>query len=182
MEKLRSNTFRLIAVLGIAMLALVACVPEEEEIGTTTISETVVEPVEDIEIVPITDIVVIATAVDVADMVGKEVDLDGLVVQNVMGDVAFTVGPDPQSQVLVILDQVPTPDTPMEGEVDVDTTDLIDLTGVIREMPSLEEAKSKWSLEGAEEADFGKMKLYIHADNVTVREPEDESTDSGMDV
>ncbi|MDX1582794.1 MAG: hypothetical protein R3338_04265, partial [Thermoanaerobaculia bacterium] len=106
-------------------------------------------------------------------MIGQEVDLDDLVVQNVMGDVAFTVGPTPDSQILVILDQSPSRDTPgIEGQVDVDTTDLINLTGVIREMPSMEEARDQWNLEGAEEADFRLMKVYIHADTVEVLEPE----------
>jgi len=65
-------------------------------------------------------------------LVGREVQLDDVTVQRVVGDRGFFVGPDATHSVFVVLDQVPTPGTPTEGRYDVTPGQVIDVNGVMR--------------------------------------------------
>lgn len=66
------------------------------------------------------------------DMIGREVELSGVAVNEVVGDMGFTVG-EGDNETLVMWDEPRTPDTPMEGNVDVNPGSQVTVTGTVRE-------------------------------------------------
>lgn len=90
---------------------------------------------------PITDIAAITGNTD-GSLVGRDVRLSNVPVGDVVGDASFWVnGPDGK-KVYVVLNEVATPNTPIEGRVDVDKGDSVDVVGTMR-------AASEGAPEGA---------------------------------
>lgn len=69
-----------------------------------------------------------------AALVGRQVRLEDVMVQEVVGDRGFYIGPTADQSVFVVLNQVPTPGTPTEGRYDVTPGQMIDVRGVMREV------------------------------------------------
>ncbi|MET1755825.1 hypothetical protein ABVV53_10195 [Novosphingobium sp. RD2P27] len=67
-----------------------------------------------------------------ADFVGREVQLNGVQVQEVVGDVGFWIGPSAEQRIYAVLTEERTPETAMEGEADVNAGAMADITGTIR--------------------------------------------------
>ncbi len=65
-----------------------------------------------------------------AALVGREVRLDNVPVNQVVGDEGFTIG-EGANQTLVMFDEYPTPDTPIEGQVDVDPGSRVSIEGTV---------------------------------------------------
>jgi hypothetical protein len=63
---------------------------------------------------------------------GREVALQDVQVQRVVGDRGFLVGSNDGEAMFVVLDQSPTPGTPTEGRYDVTAGQTIDVNGVMR--------------------------------------------------
>lgn len=80
---------------------------------------------------PITSVAGIMLA-DHAGLIGKEVALQDVRVQEVVSDRGFFEGPTREESVFVVLDQVPTPTTPTEGRYDVTAGQTIDVNGYVR--------------------------------------------------
>ncbi|HUG45278.1 MAG TPA: hypothetical protein VMK31_02045 [Sphingomicrobium sp.] len=80
---------------------------------------------------PVTDISMLIPAI-APEMVGREVRLDGVQVQEVVGDIGFWIGPNSDQRVFAVLSQEPTPATPTEGMVDVNAGAMADIAGTIR--------------------------------------------------
>ena len=80
---------------------------------------------------PVTDISMLIPAI-APEMVGREVRLAGVQVQEVVGDIGFWIGPSSDQRVFAVLSQEATPSTPMEGEADVNAGATADITGTIR--------------------------------------------------
>lgn len=69
---------------------------------------------------------------DASSLVGREVNLSNVPVGQVVGDASFwVIGPDGK-QVYVVLNEVRTPDTPIEGRVDINGGDRVNLSGTLR--------------------------------------------------
>lgn len=66
-----------------------------------------------------------------AGLVGRQVRLDGVAVNEVVGDMAFTVG-EGGNETLVTFNQVPTPDTPTEGKIDVNPGSRVSIEGAVQ--------------------------------------------------
>lgn len=109
----------------------------EEQISSETESPQVLT----IDITP-DPIVVKATAMtaladlvgseQISDLVGRAVDLQAVPVESVVGDTAFWIGDTADRRVYVLFDQVPTPDSPTEGRVDIKPSDRVNISGEIR--------------------------------------------------
>ncbi|WP_141734065.1 hypothetical protein [Oligoflexus tunisiensis] len=76
---------------------------------------------------------------DKASLAGKKVELQQVEVQSVIGDQSFWIGPSPSQQVFVTFAEIPTPGKPMEGQVAIKAGQKVNLSGVIRSMPTLSE-------------------------------------------
>lgn len=80
---------------------------------------------------PITDLAMLTGSIDPA-WEGRQVQLTRVPVQSVVGDASFWVGTSETSRVYAVLTEERTPNTPIEGEVDIDTGDVVNLAGTIR--------------------------------------------------
>ena len=63
-------------------------------------------------------------------LVGRQVRLDSVAVNEVVGDEGFTVG-EGANETLVMFDEYPTPDTPTEGQVDVNPGSNVAIEGTV---------------------------------------------------
>lgn len=163
--KSKSRNIHLVAVALIALPFLAACEPEEEvvveDVGAVEEAPEVTTPA---LVMPMTDVVVIAQEPDATSLVGQRVELEDVEVVKVTGDQAFTIAAGDTGSILVILDQVATPQTETEGRYDVNPGDTVTIMGEVRELASMEQAMNQWNLSGLEESDLATSRVYIHAD------------------
>jgi hypothetical protein len=75
----------------------------------------------------------------ISDLVGRAVDLQAVPVQSVPGDMAFWIGDSADRRVYVLFDEVPTPDTAMEGKIDIDPGDHVHISGEVRRVDATPE-------------------------------------------
>ncbi len=99
----------------------------------TVAVDTVINPVADPNQVggPITDIATLLPAIPAA-MVGREVQLTGVRVLDVISDAGFWIGDGPERRLYAVLSEQRTPRTPTEGEADVNSGATANVTGTIR--------------------------------------------------
>ncbi|MCA0978631.1 hypothetical protein LCM19_09665 [Qipengyuania flava] len=76
----------------------------------------------------------LAGLASLGDMIGQDVRLTDVAVNEVVGDEAFTVG-EGENETLVMFDEYATPDTPMEGQVDVNPGSRVTIEGEVRAFP-----------------------------------------------
>ncbi|HXG85051.1 MAG TPA: hypothetical protein VNI84_13605 [Pyrinomonadaceae bacterium] len=119
----------------------------------------------------ITDYLIIVTTPDRSSLVGRRVRLTDVKVQSVVGDRTFYVGPSESQRVLVVLDEVKTPNSPTEGRYDINAGQTISFTGVIEKVPSVEEARQRFG-KLMNEAELNKLKdqqILIHTDALNIK-------------
>lgn len=81
---------------------------------------------------PITDFTALIATNDMTTLVGRQVRLDDVMVQQLVGDRSFWIGPDNVHRMFVVLDEQPTPNQPgVEGRYDVTVGQIIDVTGQV---------------------------------------------------
>ena len=80
---------------------------------------------------PITELATITGTSD-GSLAGRDVRLSRVPVGDVVGDASFWVNGADGKKVYVVLNEVLTPNTPIEGRVDVDKGDRVDLVGSLR--------------------------------------------------
>lgn len=107
-----------------------AVAPVAAQVATDQTATTA--PVADTAMNDHTNDLAMLTSAQIAGMVGHEVHLKGVPVQSLAGDMAFYVGNDATSRVLVAFNEVPTPGTAMEGKIDVNPGSMVDIDGVVR--------------------------------------------------
>jgi hypothetical protein len=113
----------------------------------------------------------IVTPPDRSSLVGRRVRLTDVKVQSVIGDRTFYVGPSESQKVLVLLEEEKTPNSPVEGKVDVNPGQTVSFTGVIERVPSVEEARQRFG-RLMNEAELNKLKdqqILIHTDAVNIK-------------
>ncbi len=82
---------------------------------------------------PITDLAMITGASSLMPMVGREVQLTNVRVQEVVGDRTFWVGTNADQRALIVLNEEPTPGQPgVEGRYDVTAGQVINVNGMVR--------------------------------------------------
>lgn len=114
---------------------------------------------------PVTVTVILASP-DPASMTARRVRLDSVKVQRVTGDKTFWVGPDAGPWLLTVLDEMPTPQTPTEGRVDVNPGNTVTITGMLRQPPAPAVIPSDWNLPPADVDRLAEARLYLVADRV----------------
>ncbi|MFB0612206.1 hypothetical protein [Aurantiacibacter poecillastricola] len=95
----------------------------------------VADPVEEVDTMETTEVAAITGVAGLAslgDMIGRDVELSGVAVNEVVSDEGFTVG-EGENETLVMFDEERTPDTPMEGNVDVNPGSNVTISGTVRE-------------------------------------------------
>lgn len=119
----------------------------------------------------ITDVAALYNS-NVDAVVGKQVSIDRANVLSVTGDRSFWVGEGEGRQVLVILNEVPTPGQPgIEGRYDVNPGQTIAIrTGEVKRFPGWDEAQSRWNLDPNLRSTYEKQQVYIEADRLNVKD------------
>lgn len=114
----------------------------------------------------ITDVFLIIVP-DPTPLVGRRVRLTNVKVQDVVGDRTFYVGENENRRVLVVFEEEATPNTPIDGKVDVQTGQNVAINGVIRQMPSVEEAKRRFGrlMNESELKALANQRIYIQTDD-----------------
>ena len=76
---------------------------------------------------------VIETRAPIATTVNSAISLDDAVVTDVTGDMSFYVRAEDGQKYFVVFDEVPTPGTMKEGLLDINTGNVLDIDGMIRD-------------------------------------------------
>lgn len=117
----------------------------------------------------ITDLQQIINATDKPALVGKQIQLNQVQVQSVVGDQSFWIGPSPSQQIFVTFAEMPTPGTPKEGQVAIKMGQKVSLSGTIRSMPALSDDWMKQNkIDDASAATLKQQPIYIQATEVKV--------------
>lgn len=111
----------------------VAQAPAVVAAPANTVANTDLNPVDGMNATtqPIADLATITGNTD-NSLVGRDVNLNKVSVGDVVGDASFWINGADGKKVYVILNEVKTPGTPIEGRVNVNKGDQVDLTGTIR--------------------------------------------------
>ncbi|WBY17079.1 hypothetical protein PF049_02640 [Erythrobacteraceae bacterium WH01K] len=112
----------------------------------------------------ITDLAVIASTSD-GSLSGRNVALSGVTAGEVPYDASFWVVSETGEKVWIVLDEVRTPNTPIEGRVDVDQGDIVDIVGVVRN--ASEGAPPTAAMPGPTQPLPEGIAHFIHASQVT---------------
>ena len=162
------------ALLAALLLALLVWwisdddeVDDAEVVATTApVVETdtgVAAPVDDTaETGAITELSAI-TSGTAASLIGREVRLTGVTAGSVPEDAGFWIADASGQRVWVVLDEVRTPDTQIEGRVDVDEGDAVDIMGTLR---SVSEQPTGAALPGPTAPLPDGVDYYIFAERV----------------
>jgi hypothetical protein len=120
---------------------------------------------------PIRDVSVFHGGMDPDSLVGSRVEIENARVMSVTGDRDFWVADGQGGQVLVILDQVMTPEQPrIEGRYDVNPGQTISIYGTVQRAPSWDEAQSRWNLNPQVQSNFENQRVYIQAERLDISE------------
>jgi hypothetical protein len=103
------------------------------------------------------------------EVIGRTVQLDGVPVESVIGDVVFWIGTSKSDRTLVVIDKMI--DTP-ENAIIVRAGMRVSLSGVVERMPSPELAPRLWKMVSAAEAEeLRSHPTYIYANRARVVGP-----------
>ncbi|MFW7378924.1 MAG: hypothetical protein ACOH5I_08970 [Oligoflexus sp.] len=123
---------------------------------------------------PILVTTLLFTTADPSTLIGRDVQLEGVQVQSVVGDASFWVGASESERVFVTFEEQPTPDQEQEGQKVLKEGQTVDLMGEIRELSSIAEAwKQRWNVSETTVEDLREQPFYIHATDLQVN-PEEE--------
>jgi len=129
---------------------------------TTTTTTTVIKEE------PITDVVVITSTPNQQTLANRRVQFTNVNVQNVNGDRTFWVGPSNTQQLFVVLD--PTLDKgAAEKAVQIKKGQTLDLTGVLKPIPSADTAQKQWGLSATEAQQLKGQALYLQTDTINYK-------------
>src|SRR6478672_1440662 len=129
--------------------------------STTTTTTTVIKE-------PITDVVVITSAPDQQTLLNRRVEFTNVKGQDVNGDRTFWVGTSNTQRLFVVLD--PALDKgKAEQAVQIKDGQTLDLTGVLKPIPSADLAQKQWGLSAAEAKQIRTQKLYLQTDKINFK-------------
>ncbi len=96
---------------------------------------------------PITDVLIVVEAVDPLELAGRPVVFESVMVQEVISDNAFWIGPSEDQRLFVVLDEVPTTETEVEGRYDINAGQMISLSGTLVELPLSDDLMAALNLD-----------------------------------
>ncbi len=141
----------------------VATVSTPIEVAPLNDAPMMAAPIDQAGTDPITDLAMITGASGLTSMVGRQVQLNNVLVGEVVGDRTFWVGPSVDQRAFVVLNEVPTPNQPgVEGRYDVTTGQVINVNGMIRNIN--DPAFVSNPIEGLPAG----QTAVIHADNLNI--------------
>ena len=118
---------------------------------------------------PVTDMNTILTAGDARSLVGRDVRLEDVPVQQMVGDAAFWIGATAGQRVLVILnEQIPSPPPSVEGRVNVNAGQTVDIRGRMR---AADDLPGSAGLEQRERDAARGQQVYVWAESAEVVSP-----------
>ena len=113
--------------------------------------------------VPLSDVVAFAAATDPLSYVGQKAKLTNVVVQKVLSDRAFFVGPTAQQQMLVLLDKGMDAGASGASKVTIATGQPVSLVGIVEKLPTQEAISQQYQISGANYTAIQDQKAYLHA-------------------
>jgi hypothetical protein len=117
-----------------------------------------------------TDLQAILRSPNQATLAGSPVSLQRAQVESVIGDQSFWIG-SASGRIFVTFAEIPTPGKPKEGQVAIRAGQTVNLSGVIRSMPTLSDEWLKQNQVDSKTAESLKQQaIYIHASEVSVVE------------
>jgi hypothetical protein len=144
--------------------------PDVAELPATTAPATAAPPESapnTADTAPITDLLIVVDTNDPAALIGRRVELQSVLVQSVVGDKTFWVGPSQDQQLFVVLDEERDPPG-VEGLVDVDQGQQVSIGGTVEKLPPIEQARQQFDLSADNTADLNGAQLYLRAERVEV--------------
>lgn len=118
---------------------------------------------------PITNVTVITTTPNQQVLVDRQVKFTDVQVQSVVGDRTFWVGSNNNERLFVVLAE-PLDAGAAENQVVVKSGQTLDLTGMLRPMPTVQQAQQQWSLSPAEAQALQNQTLYLQAQQINRQE------------
>ncbi len=115
----------------------------------------------------IVDPVVILDAPDRPALIGQRVQLEAVLVQSVTGDKTFWVGPNNDRQLFVFLEEQNTT-APTDAALNINPGQQVTLSGVVRALPPIAEARQLWSLTDENAARLENQQVYLRADRAEI--------------
>lgn len=115
----------------------------------------------------IIDPIVILDAPDRPALVGQRVQLEAVPVQSVTGDKTFWVGPNSDRQLFVFLEEQNTP-APTDAALNINPGQQVTLSGVVRVLPPIAEARQLWNLSDENAARLENQQVYLRADRAEI--------------
>lgn len=113
--------------------------------------------------VPLSDVVAFAAATDPLTFVGHKAKLTNVVVQKVLSDRAFFVGPTAQQQMLVLLDKGMDAGASGASKVTIATGQPVSLVGIVEKLPTQEAISQQYQISGDNYTAIQDQKAYLHA-------------------
>lgn len=114
---------------------------------------------------PITDVAVITNTSDRQSILNRQVQLTNVNVQNVNGDRTFWIG-QPNGQPVFVVLETPLDAGTAENKIVIKPGQTLNLTGVLRPVPSTQQAQQEWGLTPAEAQTLQNQALYLRAAQV----------------
>lgn len=165
----------LLLLAGVIWLLAELITEPAEEIEPVATDVEVVEPVEPVTPVgEITSVMTIAEADMPTTLAGREVDLDGLIVEELAGDSTFWAYPPgmEDQRVFVVLEglgeSMDGPGTGADGEYNVDEGERWSLEGSIVDLGTQD--PSAWGLRSADAEEVAAKRIYIRARDLSMSE------------
>lgn len=117
---------------------------------------------------PIADVGIIATAPNQQSLANKQVQLTNVTAQSVVGDRTFWVGSNNAQQLFVVLSP-PLDAGNAENRIIVTPGQTLNVSGVLKPMPSPQQAETEWGLSPEEAQAIGNQALYLQANQIKLQ-------------
>ncbi|MFB2934571.1 hypothetical protein ACE1B6_04775 [Aerosakkonemataceae cyanobacterium BLCC-F154] len=114
---------------------------------------------------PITDVSVITNTSDRQSILNKQVQLTNVTVQTVNGDRTFWIG-QPNGQPVFVVLEPPLDAGSAENKIVIKPGQTLNLTGVLKPLPTDTQAQQQWGLSPAETQRLQNQALYLQAGQV----------------
>lgn len=119
----------------------------------------------------LTDAVMFFTTPDKQSLANRRVQFMDVKVHSVVSDRSFWVGPSNIQKVFVVLDEA-LDSGRAEKNINIKMGQTLALNGLIRTLPSMDEAQKQWSLSAIETSALKNQKVYLQAEKVELLFPD----------
>lgn len=116
----------------------------------------------------LTDMLVVVNDQNQQQYAGQTASFSNVTVQSVVGDRGFWVGPSAEQQLFVVIDEANVGQA--EGQIQVQPGQNLTLSGVIEQLPPLDQAPAEWGLDASNSAALANQQVYLHARQVVANQ------------